>query len=113
MSALHAHPVKFPSEVPPTHAQLPESTRSYSGGPNANRNPSAESQAMKKDKNKILPFPPPAHEPAVQTIIAQIGRERFAIHFEFEDLPPAAPTPTPPPSLLLLKLPAKKQKRIQ
>jgi len=48
---------------------------------------------MKKTKNKILSFPPPK-EPAGQTIICQIGRERFAIHFEVEDLP--QPTPVIP-----------------
>jgi hypothetical protein len=40
-------------------------------------------------------FPQPPPEPADQTIICHIGSERFAIHFEFEDLPPAAPTPPP------------------
>ncbi len=45
---------------------------------------------MTKTKNKILPFLPPK-EPAFQSIICQIGRERFAIHFEIEDLPPPAP----------------------
>jgi hypothetical protein len=44
---------------------------------------------MKKTKNKILPFPPPK-EPPGQTIICQIGSERFAIHLEVEDLPPPA-----------------------
>ena len=64
---------------------------------------------MKKNQKKILPFPPPPPEP--NTIIAQIGRERFAIHFEFEDLPPAPLTPPPP--LLLLKQPTKKRKRVE
>lgn len=45
---------------------------------------------MTKTKNKILPFPPPK-EPVGQSIICQIGRERFAIHFEVEDLPPPVP----------------------
>jgi hypothetical protein len=45
---------------------------------------------MKKTKNKILSFPPPT-EPVGQTIICQIGGDRFAIHMEIEDLPPPAP----------------------
>jgi hypothetical protein len=45
---------------------------------------------MKKTKNKILTFPPPK-EPTGQTIICQIGSERFAIHMEVEDLPPPEP----------------------
>ena len=32
-----------------------------------------------------------ALEGGAQTIICQIGDERFAIHFEIEDLPPASP----------------------
>jgi hypothetical protein len=42
---------------------------------------------MKKTKHKILSFPP-SKEPAGQTIICQIGSDRFAIHMEIEDLPP-------------------------
>jgi hypothetical protein len=42
---------------------------------------------MKKTKNKVLFFPPPK-EPTGQTIICQIGSDRFAIHMEVEDLPP-------------------------
>jgi hypothetical protein len=45
---------------------------------------------MKKTKNNVLPFPTPK-EPTSQTIVCQIGRERFAIHFEMEDLSLAAP----------------------
>lgn len=60
---------------------------------------------MKKTKNKILHFPTPK-EPTSQTIVCQIGRERFAIHFEIEDLPPAAPP-------LLLKSPPRKGSRIK
>jgi len=45
---------------------------------------------MKKTENKILIFPPPK-ESTAQTIICQIGSERFAIHMELEDLPPPAP----------------------
>ena len=56
---------------------------------------------MKKPENKTLPFPPPK-DPSFQTIVCQIGRERFAIHIDFEDLPPV----TPP--LLLMKPPLRK-----
>jgi hypothetical protein len=42
---------------------------------------------MKKTENKKLSFPPPK-ESSSQTIVCQIGRERFAIHIEVEDLPP-------------------------
>jgi hypothetical protein len=66
---------------------------------------------MKKNEKKVLPFPPPPTEPSDQTIICQIGTNRFAIHFAFEDLPPAPPTPPPP--LLLLKQPTKKRKRAE
>jgi hypothetical protein len=45
---------------------------------------------MKKTKNKILTFPP-LKEPTGQTIICQIGSERFAIHMEVEDLAPPEP----------------------
>ena len=44
-----------------------------------------------KNSRKVLPFPKPPEEPGAQTIICQIGDERFAIHYEIEDLPPAAP----------------------
>jgi hypothetical protein len=46
---------------------------------------------MKNSQKKVLPFPKPPEEPGAQTIICQIGGERFAIHYEIEDLPPAAP----------------------
>jgi hypothetical protein len=45
---------------------------------------------MKSRKNNVLPFPKPPEEPETSTIIAQIGSERFAIHMQIEDLPPAA-----------------------
>jgi hypothetical protein len=61
---------------------------------------------MKKAKSKILTFPTPK-QPTSQTIVCQIGRERFAIHFEIEDLPHAAPPP------LLLKSPPRKGSRIK
>jgi hypothetical protein len=51
------------------------------------------SGAMKNGKNNVLRFPkPPEQEPGTSTIIAQIGSERFAIHLQVEDLPPAPPT---------------------
>jgi hypothetical protein len=46
---------------------------------------------MRNRKNNLLPFPEPPEEPGTTTIIAQIGGERFAIHMQFEDLPPAPP----------------------
>jgi hypothetical protein len=61
---------------------------------------------MNKTEKKVLLFPTPPKEPAASTIICQIGNERFAIHFEIEDLPPAAP-------LLRLKPPARKGKPIK
>jgi hypothetical protein len=65
---------------------------------------------MKKNGKKVLAFPAPPPEPAVTTVTVQIGSERFAIHFEIEDLPPAAPTP---PKLVLLRKPAKKRQPIR
>jgi len=46
---------------------------------------------MKKSKNKVLPFPKPPEQPEVPTIVVQIGNEHFAIRWEIEELPPAAP----------------------
>jgi hypothetical protein len=46
---------------------------------------------LMKNSQKVLPFPQPPKVPGAQTIICQIGEERFAIHYEIEDLPPAAP----------------------
>jgi len=46
---------------------------------------------MKNHNKKVLPFPAPPEESAGSTIIVQIGSERFAIHYEIEDLPPASP----------------------
>jgi hypothetical protein len=46
---------------------------------------------MKNPKNNVLPFPKPPEEPGTSTIICQIGSERFAIHMQVEDLPPAPP----------------------
>ena len=44
---------------------------------------------MKNRTNNVLPFPKPLQEVGTSTIVVQIGSERFAIHFEIEDLPPA------------------------
>jgi hypothetical protein len=49
------------------------------------------SVVMKIRKNNVLPFPKPPQEPETTTIVVQIGSERFAIHFEIEDLPSAVP----------------------
>jgi hypothetical protein len=57
---------------------------------------------MKNQKNNVLPFPKPPEEPGGSTIICQIGIERFAIHLQVEDLPPA------PPPMLMPKRRAKK-----
>ncbi len=51
---------------------------------------------MNKTEKKVLPFPTPPKEPAPSTIICQIGKERFALHWEIEDLPPVAPLPFQP-----------------
>ena len=67
---------------------------------------------MKKNEKRVLAFPAPPPEPTVTTVTTvtvQIGSERFAIHFEMEELPPALPTP---PKLLLLRKPPKKRQRI-
>jgi hypothetical protein len=45
---------------------------------------------MKNRKNNVLPFPELPEEPGTSTIIAQIGSERFAIHIQVQDLPPAS-----------------------
>ena len=44
---------------------------------------------MEKSQKNVLPFPKPPEEPA--TIVVQIGSDRFAIHWEIEELPPAVP----------------------
>jgi hypothetical protein len=47
---------------------------------------------MKNSKEKkVLSFPKPPVEPGPQTIVCQIGSERFAIHYRIEDLPPVVP----------------------
>jgi hypothetical protein len=57
---------------------------------------------MKNRENHVLPFPKPPAEPGGLRIICQIGSERFAIHMQVEDLPPA------PPPVVMLKRRAKK-----
>jgi hypothetical protein len=57
---------------------------------------------LKNRKKNVLPFPKPPEELGTSTIIAQIGSERFAIHMQVEDLPPA------PPPVVMLKRRAKK-----
>ena len=49
------------------------------------------SVVMRNSQKKVLPFPKPREEPGAHTIVCQIGDERFAIHYEIEDLPPVAP----------------------
>ena len=57
---------------------------------------------MTNRKNNVLPFPKPPEETGISTIICQIGSERFAIHMQVEDLPPA------PPPVVMLKRRTKK-----
>jgi hypothetical protein len=44
-------------------------------------------------KKKVIPFPTPPPEPIATTYIVQIGDQRFAIHWEIEDLPRAERVP--------------------
>jgi hypothetical protein len=46
---------------------------------------------MKNRQKKVLPFPKPPGKPLASTLIVQIGSDRFAIHWEIEELPPALP----------------------
>jgi len=46
---------------------------------------------LMKNSKKVLPFPKPPEKPEASTIVVQIGSERFAIHWEIEELPPVAP----------------------
>ena len=43
---------------------------------------------MKNRQKKVLPFPKPPEEPKPSTIVVQIGNDRFAIHWEVEELLP-------------------------
>jgi hypothetical protein len=49
------------------------------------------SVVMKNRQKKVLPFPKPPEQPAASTIVVQIGKDRFALHWEMEELPPAVP----------------------
>jgi hypothetical protein len=49
------------------------------------------SVVMKNSQKKVLLFPKAPEEPAASMIVVEIGNERFAIHWEMEELPPAAP----------------------
>jgi hypothetical protein len=53
----------------------------------------------KKNQLKVLHFPARREEREITSMILHIGRQRFAIHWEIEDLPPGAASP------LLLKAP--------
>ena len=46
---------------------------------------------MNQSKKNVLPFPGRPEEPAPSTIICQVGNERFALHWEIEELPPVPP----------------------
>jgi hypothetical protein len=46
---------------------------------------------MNNRLKKVLPFPALPEEPLASTIIVQIGNDRFAIHWEIDELPPASP----------------------
>jgi hypothetical protein len=46
---------------------------------------------MKNRPRKVLSFTTPPEEPVTSPIIVQIRNDRFAIHWEIEDLPPAPP----------------------
>ncbi len=51
-----------------------------------------KSEVMKNRTGKLLCFPRPLPQPSgTTTVTVQIGNDRFAIHFEMEELPPAAP----------------------
>jgi len=65
------------------------------------RSPEIRGMSILVNNHKVLPFPKPPREPETSKIVVQIGSERFAIHYEIEELPPV-----PPP--LLWKRPGKK-----
>jgi hypothetical protein len=47
---------------------------------------------MKNRKNNVLPFLKPPEVPdGTSTIICQAGSQRFAVHLQFEHLPPLPP----------------------
>jgi hypothetical protein len=43
---------------------------------------------MRNSEKKLLPFPKAPEESGASTIVVQIRDERFAIHWEIEDLAP-------------------------
>ena len=50
------------------------------------------SVVMKNNRSKnVLQFATPLRERGPSPITVQIGNERFAIHYQIEELPPAAP----------------------
>jgi hypothetical protein len=63
-----------------------------------------EKTNRKKIEKRVLPFPAP-REPEITSMTFQIGRDRFIIHWEIENLPPVVAPP------LLLKAPPRKGKR--
>jgi hypothetical protein len=46
-------------------------------------------------RRKVLQFPKPPEQPQTSTITVQIGGDRFAIHWQIEELPPATPRQKP------------------
>jgi hypothetical protein len=46
---------------------------------------------MNNRQKKVLAFPTSPEEPLASTIVIQSGKDRFAIHWKIEELPPAAP----------------------
>ena len=46
---------------------------------------------MKNRQKKVLPFPKRPEQPEDSRTVVQIGSDRFAIHWEIEDLPPVSP----------------------
>jgi hypothetical protein len=66
--------------------------------------------AMNNRKNNLLRFPErPEDESGISTIIVQAGSQRFAIHFQTEDLPPVEP-PLLMPKRKINKAPSKSPK---
>jgi hypothetical protein len=57
---------------------------------------------MKNRQKHVLLFPKPPEQPQGHTMTIQIGNQRFAIHYEIENLPPA-----PLPELVVARSPAR------
>ena len=55
---------------------------------------------MKNRQKKVLLFPKLPEQPQDQTMTIQVGNQRFAIHYEIENLPPG-----PPPELVVRRSP--------